>query len=95
MGGAGEGERCVRRGDRGDEKIRRGVNGPLNGLGGSKHCQREEINGKLVADNPPSVLRPLPPATARYSDFPYRVFARDENNSPTRRQRFREGDGLF
>lgn len=33
-----------------------GANGPLNGLGGSKHCQREEINRKLVADNPPSVL---------------------------------------
>lgn len=52
----GEGKRAI--GDRGDEKIRRGVNGPLNGLGGSKHCQREEINGKLVADNPPSVFGP-------------------------------------
>lgn len=53
----------------GDEKIRRAVNGPLNGLRGSKHCQREEINGKLVADNPPP-LSPSPPATPQIFGFP-------------------------
>lgn len=64
-----------------DRKIRRDANGPLNGLGGSKHRQREEINEKLATDNP-SILFPFPiaPDFVGYLDFLCRVFAPDENN---------------
>ncbi|XP_011630094.2 neuroligin-2-like [Pogonomyrmex barbatus] len=53
-------ERMVQRekGKQENRKIRRCANGPLNGLGGSKHHQREEIKQKLATDNPP-ILFPL------------------------------------
>jgi len=56
-------------------KIRRGTNGTLNGLGGSKHREGEEINDKSTADNPPI------PHFVGYSDFLLRVFRRRDGNN--------------
>jgi len=57
--------RAAGRGEGGGE-IRRGANGTLNGLGGSKHREGEEINDKSATDNPP---HPLFPGFVGYSDF--------------------------
>jgi len=51
-----------RREGRGMREIR-GANGTLNGLGGSKHREGEEINDKLATDNPSSLL---PPYVSRF-----------------------------
>lgn len=66
------------------EKIRRRM--ALNGLRGSKHRQSEEINEKLVTDNPPPSLPPpfFVLISLRdfvgYSNFLSRVFVLVENS---------------